>query len=138
MADQQTSRMPGPSLLNLPLEIRAEIYRLLLRQDDMISETWDARLHPVILHTCHQVLFEAARPLLYSENTWSILIFNKCGQENAYVLTASHFGEDLPYLYDLQGLRVKRIQGFEITVEIQDREDLEHSFDHTKGLPSPI
>jgi len=109
------------SFLNLPPEIRLKIYRFLLCGDDLITPSWSFELHPSILGTCRQVLFEA-RPILYEENTWHLRIFvDSFGEGRADFRGTDHFGEDRDYRFRR---RISNLRRFDIAVEIQDEGDL--------------
>ena len=70
--------------LDIPMEIRVQIYRYLLRQNESIDiyqllrlgdEPNRVRLQPCILRSCRKVSSEAL-PVLYGENTWNVVINN--------------------------------------------------------------
>ncbi|KAM0438632.1 hypothetical protein ACHAPT_001385 [Fusarium lateritium] len=107
----------GPSLLDLPPELRTKIYRLLLRQDSVITGYLSVRLHTAILRTCRQIMSEAP-PILYAGNTWAIKIMDKCGDERAYFPGSDHIGK-FPARPQIQDTR-----RLSITVEIQDEEEI--------------
>ena len=102
--------------LALPLEIRTTIYRLLLCDDEPLSDArTDIHLNPSILRTCRQVLTES-RIVLYSDNIWSMKIWDKAGGPRAYFLNCDHFGLDAEERF---GLRLKDMRRFKILVELQ-------------------
>src|SRR6266403_1060832 len=92
------------------------IYRLLLCDNKPLSDIRsNIYLNPSILRTYHQVLTES-RIVLYSENIWSMKIWDKAGGPRAYFLKCDHFGLDAEERF---GPRLKDMKQFEILVEIQ-------------------
>ncbi|MCJ1242803.1 hypothetical protein MMC14_010812, partial [Varicellaria rhodocarpa] len=79
--------MPTATFFSIPLEIRHEIYQLLLlarlnychidhpHTPDVI------KLHPAIISTCHQA-YEEAYPVLYKENRWVMMETNGCTEHD--------------------------------------------------------
>lgn len=106
-----------PSLLHkLPLEIRRKIYRLLLVSAEPVNFCSPHGLHPSIIRTCRQILFES-RILLYSENVFRMKIFDKHGDQRAYFVKCNHFAEEADSWF---GNRLKEMRKFEIVVEVRD------------------
>lgn len=73
----------GPSLLDLPAEVRIMIYRLLLVADETLGgviggPVWanfgEFHLHPAILGVCRQI-YQEGSPILNGENTFGIRIY---------------------------------------------------------------
>jgi hypothetical protein len=100
------------------------VYRLLLRRDEPIPDCrGEFGLCPSILRTCHQVLSEA-RIILYSENTFSMTIFDKgggkSGGKRAYFLKCDNFAGDARHEF---GSRLEEMRRFNISVELQDESD---------------
>ena len=71
--------------MKLPIELRLEVYRELLRSEDPVyrkKNIWPGNhLHPNILQTCRQV-YDEAKEVLYGENLFS-LYKNNPGDPNA-------------------------------------------------------
>jgi hypothetical protein len=104
----------------LPPEIRTMIYRLLLCNKGPIGLLrFKNHLSPSILRTCRQVLTES-RIILYSENIFSMQIFEKADGPRAYFLKCDHFGLEGQVMW---GLRLKDMKRFDISVWLQTEED---------------
>ena len=75
--------MPNTIFFSIPLEIRNEIYQLLLlaRLNYCPIDhpyTYDViKLHPAIMSICHQI-YEEAHPVLYKENKWVMMETTGC------------------------------------------------------------
>ncbi|OAA66905.1 hypothetical protein SPI_01481 [Niveomyces insectorum RCEF 264] len=108
------------SFFDFPLEIRRIIYQLLLCRHSPIRVASKLGLHTSILRTCHHI-HDEAYPILYGENVWEIRIFDKNGEERAYALDTDHFGNYQGYAH---AFAIHHMRKFDITVEIQDEEDL--------------
>lgn len=88
-----TFQQPRFKFLSLPAEIRIEIYRLVLRQSTPVrpgrssSSYWPdfpLKLSAQLLRTCRQIHAEGL-PILYGENTFSIIISNLFGPPSPYL-----------------------------------------------------
>ena len=81
---QANGESPPIGFLDLPAEIRSEIYRYLLLSKELIklkflpgiAPSWGKHndLHPTIIYTCHRIYAEA-RTILYGESVFEIHIW---------------------------------------------------------------
>lgn len=71
-------------ILNLPRELRDQIYRELLLADKVCAATFKYALEPAILRVNRQVHKECI-PILYEENTWVLITVNCCNLLNSYL-----------------------------------------------------
>jgi hypothetical protein len=111
--------LPG-TFLTIPLEIRFNIYRRLLRYHKSLSRnSQNLGLSPAILGTCRQVLNEG-RAVLYGENTWRIDIGVFSSGWDDFVLLL-FFGR--PGSFDLRPVW-KFLRRFDLSIIVRCRQDV--------------